>query len=747
MAIVNTYQSNWQIGGGGRAESPWKASPKEGTPVLKDTADQVVISQEGEEPIDEQEFLTAMKKLQEFKSAVWFEFDKKSVDRAVKALDKETDLSYEQLEEKRDKLVSLRNRGDGLHYEIGSDTVDTLKEQYPDLNLDTLGTSEFHTKKELTDTLEHAGIDRESAEFIVGEFAREKKSSQAGNVRYFIDGDSLDALKGEFSEYKLDIIARASNMTKDELTASLKKAGFSKGEIKTVMECAREIKESKSSEIDEKKKYSKEKLVDTLSGLDFSMEEMQIIANNTSRTGQQQFAKAGLKTMKNSFTDVSRDGLIAKIPSVVSQGGQIALMIAAGSLVPPLLPALGLGALGIALNMVFKDVSKKVQLRAQAKALSEITGVEQKYIEHSLKLEQKAAEQNKHLNKFITKAMQDEGMDKWVTDMLTDAENEECLAALAKAKNLPESFGQMIKRNIFGAYQPEAVQARDIFAQVLLRGLLSKDKDVEAFLQTQPEKRQTAVREKAKEFEKLILAQQKTAQAEAVQTPQQTLNEQQQLAVLNNFTAEFLGSEKMKEYSEKAFMDQPGTAEALYSNETSQEVKNQLALITLTKGLLTDDADVKAFVQVFASKYPESVTFLDQIVTQVAASLQQAATSQESSGITTNLSQEEQKATLMDFTQEFLQDESLKSFARDVAFKDQPQIIDALYSNEVPLESKVQLVLGAFTLGLLAGDAGVVSFNDKITPKYTGEKEQFLSQIITRQADLIQQQNNASAAG
>jgi len=484
-----------------------------------------------------------------------------------------------------------------------------------------------------------------------------------------------------------------------------------------------------------------------LSGLDFSMEEMQIIANNTSRTGQQQFAKAGLKTMKNSFTDVSRDGLIAKIPSVVSQGGQIALMIAAGSLVPPLLPALGLGALGIALNMVFKDVSKKVQLRAQAKALSEITGVEQKYIEHSLKLEQKAAEQNKHLNKFITKAMQDEGMDKWVTDMLTDAENEECLAALAKAKNLPESFGQMIKRNIFGAYQPEAVQARDIFAQVLLRGLLSKDKDVEAFLQTQPEKRQTAVREKAKEFEKLILAQQKTAQAEAVQTPQQTLNEQQQLAVLNNFTAEFLGSEKMKEYSEKAFMDQPGTAEALYSNETSQEVKNQLALITLTKGLLTDDADVKAFVQVFASKYPESVTFLDQIVTQVAASLQQAATSQESSGITTNLSQEEQKATLMDFTQEFLQDESLKSFARDVAFKDQPQIIDALYSNEVPLESKVQLVLGAFTLGLLAGDAGVVSFNDKITPKYTGEKEQFLSQIITRQADLIQQQNNASAAG
>jgi len=676
VATVNTnLQSSWQVGRDGKVEARWQTSPREANPVLKDTGDQVEVGTSG--IIDDQQgFQDAMKKLKEFKEAVWFEFDKKTLETTMEDLK-------------------------SPHYQLDEDVL-------PELN------------NVLAD--EQIGVD-ESAE-------------------------------------KLDFIGKFDDgyISRDGLAKAMKKSNFTAKEIETVMSHVKETPALSEEQLQglaslENKKLSKDELVSTLKGMNFRPEDMQLVADETVKTGQSQLAKVGLKTMKNSMLDFSKDGILAKSPDLIITGGQIALMIAGGTLCPPLLPGLGLAALGIVIRLLVKDANKRVQMKAQAKALSETTGIEQKYIEKMLEMEAKAAEQQKELNKFVTKAMKDEDMDKWVTDVLKSYGNEDVLAKLEAGKNVDESFMQMLKRVLLGKYQPEAIEARGIFLEMLLRGLVANEKPVEEFLKTQPEERQVAIRAKAEEIKQILIEQQKEAQAaaQAAQTQAQALTEQQQLALLNDFTQSFTTSDKMKEYTSKAFSKEPVMAQALLSEDTPSEQKMKLAMIALAKGLLEGDESVKAFTQEFAGKYPpEGVIFFDQVVSNTAAALQQQSTQGSNETQQTretrviNLSPQEQKELLADFTAECLKDEALKSFMQEV-LKNRPSLFSDLYSEDMRTEAKTDFFLEGFTLGLMKENPGVVALNEKITPKYHGDKEQFLSDKITEKADLIQRKMNGEA--
>ncbi|MEQ8190276.1 MAG: hypothetical protein ABRQ39_20075 [Candidatus Eremiobacterota bacterium] len=677
MATVNTnLQSSWQVGRDGKLESRWQTSPKEAAPVLKDTGDQVDIGTDKEE-IDEQGFQDSMKKLKEFKEAVWFEFDKKTVKKMTEYL----------------AIPELLVTDEG---------IERLKEVL---------VKEKVSEETFNDRMR-------SAEML------SKKSHKP--VEFFALENDLFSVK--------EAVAIHNNRIK----------------ITPVSE-----EQIKGLESLEGKKLSKDELVSTLKGMNFRPEDMQLVADETVKTGQKQLAKVGLKTMKNSMLDFSKDGILAKSPDLLITGGQIALMIAGGTLCPPLLPGLGLAALGIVIRLLVKDANKRVQMKAQAKALSETTGIEQKYIEKMLEMEAKAAEQQKQLNKFVTKAMKDEDMDKWVTDVLKSYGNEDVLAKLEAGKNVDESFMQMLKRVLLGKYQPETVEARGIFLEMLLRGLVANEKPVEEFLKTQPEERQEAIKAKAEEIKQILIEQQKEAQAaaQAAQTQVQALTEQQQLALLNDFTLSFTTDDKMKEYTSKAFSKEPVMAQALLSEGTPPEQKMKLAMIALAKGLLEGDESVKAFTQEFAGKYPpEGVVFFDQVVSNTASALQQqsmqgsngAGETQQTQETAVNLSPEERKELLADFTAECLKDESLKSFMQEV-LKNRPALFSDLYSEDMRAEAKTDFFLEGFTLGLMKENPGVVALNEKITPKYQGDKEQFLSNKITEKADLIQRKMNGES--
>jgi hypothetical protein len=681
VAAINAgLQSSWQAGRDGKLESRWQTSSREATPVLKDTGEQVDVRTSGKEEIDEQGFQDAMKKLKEFKEAVWFEFDKKTLEATMEDLK-------------------------SPHYQLDDEVL-------PELN------------NVLAD--EEIGVEASTEKFdFLGKFH-----------------------DGYFS--------------KDGLADAMKKSKFTEKEMKTVLSHIKEVPAPDEGQIQgltslENKKLSKDELISTLKELKFKPEEMQLIADDTVKTGQQKLATVGLKTMKNSMLDFSKDGIVAKTPDLIITGGQIALMIAGGTMFPPLLPGLGLAALGIVIRLLVRDANKRVQIKAQAKALSETTGIEQKYIEKMLEMEAKAAAQQKELNKFVTKAMKDEDMDTWVTDVLKSYGNEDVLAKLQAGKNVDESFMQILKRVLLGQYQPEAVEARGIFLEMLLRGLVANEKPVEEFLKTQPEERQNAIREKAEEIKQILVEQQKEAQAaqaaQAIQTPAAALTEQQQLAVLNDFTQSFTTSDKMKEYTSKAFSNEPVMADALLSEQTPPEQKMKLAMIALAKGLLEENEDVKSFTQEFAGKYPpEAVVFFDQVVTNTARALQEQKGSVQQANITEgsnapqetkviNLSPQEKKALFADFTAECLKDESLKSFMQEV-LKNRPSLFSDLYNEDMRLEAKTDFFLEGFTLGLMKENPGVLALNEKLTPRYQGDKEQFLSDKITEKADLIQRKMN-----
>ena len=471
----------------------------------------------------------------------------------------------------------------------------------------------------------------------------------------------------------------------------------------------------------------------------------------------EQFAKLGLKTMKNSFLDFSADGILQKTPQIAITAAQIALCIATGSLVPPLLPALGLGAVGLVSNLVLKDLNTRVQQKAQAKALAEIAGIEPKYAQKIVEMQAKAMAQQKQLGKFTTKAMKDEGMDQWVTGVLKDAENEDALAKLEAGKNVKyKGLGQKFGR-LLGQYKPEEAQARAIFLELMLRGVIVEDKEVMAFLDTQPKKRQEAVKEKAAELKEALVQEQKSEQAAAAkqaESPQAVMNEQQQVAFLKSFTDDFIHDPKMQDFTKNvAFKDQPDALGTLYNNKTddmSEQLKMQFAMAAFTKGLMEQNPEVQGFTQGLAAQYPpEAMGFLDQVVTQNAMAAQQQNSAQNVEGTQEvsqagGLSDQEKMATLKSFSEDFLGDKKMEEFTKNVAFKGQPQIADALYNPEVPIENKMDPVMAAFTLGVMDENPDVIAFNDKVTPKYQGAKEEFLSEIITEKAELIGQQRAAA---
>jgi hypothetical protein len=77
--------------------------------------------------------------------------------------------------------------------------------------------------------------------------------------------------------------------------------------------------------------------------------------------------------------------------------------------------------------------------------------------------------------------------------------------------------------------------------------------------------------------------------------------------------------------------------------------------------------------------------------------------------------------------------------------KNRPSLFSDLYSEDMRTEAKTDFFLEGFTLGLMKENPGVVALNEKITPKYQGDKEQFLSDKITEKADLIQRKMNGEA--
>ena len=142
--------------------------------------------------------------------------------------------------------------------------------------------------------------------------------------------------------------------------------------------------------------------------------------------------------------------------------------------------------------------------------------------------------------------------------------------------------------------------------------------------------------------------------------------------------------------------------------------------------------------------------FFDQVVTNTARALQEQKGSVQQANITEEtpavqtLSPQEQKALLADFTVECLKDESLKSFMQEI-LKNRPYLFSDLYSEDMRTEAKTDFLLEGFTLGLMKENPGIVALNEKITPRYQGDKEQFLSDKITEKADLIQRKMNGES--
>lgn len=462
----------------------------------------------------------------------------------------------------------------------------------------------------------------------------------------------------------------------------------------------------------------------------------------------------GLKTLKYNFTDMSKDGLLVKAPQLGITAAQVALMIITGSLCPPLLPALGLGAIGLVANLILKDANKRVQQNAQAKALAEAAGIEPQYAKHIVDMQAKQQDQLKQLNKFTTKAMKNDDMNEWVTNTLKEAENEPAINSLEAGKNVKENWKQWLARNIMGLYQPESAQARAIFLEMLLRGVIVGDKQVMEFLETQPEKRQEAVKAQAEDLKQKLIADHKAAQEAAAKQATEPLNEVQQMAFLSSFTETLIGDPKMKEFCKNvAFKDQPDAFDTLCSDrndDQSRQLKTQMALAALTKGLLEQNPDAVAFTQGLAKRFPpNALGFLDSIVTATAANMQAPQAVEETAQtevVQNGLSQQEKLQTLRDFSTDFLNDKTMEDFTRNVAYKHAPQIANDLYNTQIPVDPKIDYIMAAFTTGLLDENPDVAAFNDKVTPKYTGAKEEFLSEIITQQSEAINKQREAAQA-
>lgn len=461
------------------------------------------------------------------------------------------------------------------------------------------------------------------------------------------------------------------------------------------------------------------------------------------------------KTMANSFLDTSKDGLIQKTPQAIVLIGQIALMIAAGTLMPPLLPALGLGAIAIAGNIVLKDVNKRVQANAQAKALSDITGIEPQYAKKVVELQNKAMTQQKEIGKFLNKAMKDEDINKWVTDELKKQKNDIALEILEDGKHVKENFKQLLMRKFLNVYQPESAKAREVFLNTLMNGLISEDKRVLEFLASQPKDRQEIVKHLGEELKAELLEKQK--QEQAVKDAQ-ALTEQQQMAIIGEFTSDFIGDEKLKGFTKEMFKDKPGVAEALYSDATPQELKMQIALAAFTQGIVRNNPEAIAFADKLGAKYPpHKAIFLNNIFNQNIQTMQQMATAKDlntraeeigyqiagqtpavAKTETAGLSTEEQRAVMKDFTEEMIKDEKVKSFIQNVVLKDDSETLGDFYNSQIPTEAKEPFAVQAFAIGLLQQSPEILEFNEKITPKFKGQKEDFLNQVITKEAEKIQ---------
>lgn len=570
-------------------------------------------------------------------------------------------------------------------------------------DLKKIAEEEFIAQREIT---EAQAKEIESA----GEGAKEKVVREKDGKIYaekdiHIDTKPLEGLLGK-------------EMKTDDMTAALQKAGYNEWQVDAIE--ARSLK-------------------------------------NDPRKGIQ------MGTLKNFATDWSKDGIISKAPTVGITAAQIALMVITGSLIPPLLPALGLGAIGLACGQLTKGANKRVMQNAQADALAKAAGIEPKYARHIVDMQEKEKTQLKQLNKFTTKAMKNDEMDKWVTDTLKDANNEQALEKLEDGKNVDESFKQMLARRLMGLYQPESAQARAIFLEMLLRGVLVEDEKVMEFVNSQPKKRKDAVMSQADHLKQTLVAQRQAEQAalaQAQQTPEQALNEEQQLAVLSSFTDAFTADPKMKEFSKNVvFKDNPDAFNTLYSERTddqAKQLKMQYSLAALAKGLVDGNADAVGFTQSINQRFsPAAMKFLDGIVTATAANMVQqpavqaeepVAETAETQEVSTGLSEQEKLQTLRNFSSDFLADPKLKEYTQNEVYERAPQVGADLYNPQVPLDLKIDYVMTAFTMGLMDENPDAAAFNDRVTPKYEGDKEEFLSEVITNKAEEIEQMRGAAQA-
>jgi len=631
----------------------------------------------------------------------------------------------------------------------------------------------FSGPEDLTLMLKQAGLSEQNITNYIHAYQNEKFSNEMKALKkglkkaeITIDTDKLKALNN-----RADVgLFRITEGTLEELS----------GKVDT-----EKLKSLKGKEL------SPGTLTEKLAGLDFSKEDTEQILSHSdgimfklkpeldrdlSQVGYENWQinqleneftkntqpKVGLNVMKNTFTDFSKDGIIQKAPQAAVLAAQIAMCIVTGSLVPPMIPMIALSLSATAIEkLLLKDYSNRVQQKAQAKALAEASGIEPQYAQKIVEMQAKAAEQQKQLNKFTTKAMKNEEMNEWVTGLLKDAENEQALGQIEAGQNveyngLKEKFFRMIGKY----YKPEEAQARALFLELMLRGVIVGDKDVMTFLETQPEKRQEAVKEKAAELKQSLIEQQKAREAEEAQAAQnqvQGLSQQQQIAFIKSFTDDFMSSQKMKEFAENvAFKDQPEVLANIYNDKTdeeSQQLRASFALSAFTKGIMDKNPEVLEFTRALGQKYDKgAITLLDNLVAtnvEIMKMKEQGdgAEIQETTEIsaTGGLSDQEKMATLKAFTKDFLGDKKMEDFTRNIAFKEQPQIADAIYNPQIPVENKMDPVMAAFTLGILDENPDVIAFNDSVTPKYQGAKEEFLSDIVTQKAELINQQRAAVA--
>jgi len=759
-------QQTWVKGSDGKLQAQWRVSQKTPEPVLKEPEDQVQISnpQERQDEIDEMKLQEAMQKLQALNAGQL----------------RKIDFSDEILDEKEDHFKPFESARELLAGIVSAKPA---------------GFEEF-SEKELRDVLHKIGCKEEDLKNAVAEYRKTQTTDELKEA--FLDGvkshrryTMIQNPDGTAVKAELDLDDEKKSIKKalkefgsfsgpEDLTLMLKQAGLSEQNI------AHYIKAYQYEKFDSEMKAVKKGLkkaeitIDTdkiktlntrdgvvfkpeldrdLTGLGYENWQINQFENEFMKNPQ---PTVGLKTMKNSFTDFSKDGLIQKAPQAAVLAAQIAMCIVTGSLVPPMIPMIALSLSATAIEkLLLKDYSNRVQQKAQAKALAEAAGIEPQYTQKIVEMQAKAMEQQKQLTKFTNKAMKDEGMNEWVTGVLKDAENEQALGQIEAGKNveyngLKEKFFRMIGKY----YKPEEAQARALFLELMLRGVIVGDKDVMAFLETQPEKRQEAVKEKAAELKQSLVEQQKareSAEAQAAQNQAQGLSQQQQIAFIKSFTDDFMNSPKMKEFAENvAFKDQPEVLANIYNDKTdeeSQQLRASFALAAFTKGIMDKNPEVMEFTRALGQKYDRgAITLLDNLVAtnvEIMKMKEQGdgAEIQESSEIsaTGGLSDQEKMATLKAFTEDFLGDKKMEDFTRNIAFKEQPQIADAIYNPQIPVEHKMDPVMVAFTLGIMEENSDVIAFNDSVTPKYQGTKEEFLSDIVTQKAELINQQRAAVA--